>query len=113
MKEDRIANHVSIRIACHKLLGLIDFEIPKGIHAEIGKHLEGVGALHVQVSHMVRLIEKRAGFPPGTLLISPVGELRLHHGKRVRPDLRIAQQLDGTPRGLYRVFQVSITHSCW
>ena len=38
----------------------------------------------------VGLVEERAGFPPGALLISPIGELELHHGKRVGSYLRVA-----------------------
>ena len=104
---------MSTVVARDKLLSLIDFKILETIDSEIGEYLQRIGTLHIQIRHVVGLIEKRAGFPPGTLLISPVGELMLHHGKRVGSDLRIAQEFHGIPGGLYRVFQVSITHSCW
>ena len=100
IKEDGVADDVAIVIAGDKLLGLIDFEILEGIYAEIGEHLERIGTLHIQIRHVVGLVEQRAGFAPGTLFVSPVGELVAHHGKGVRPDLRIAQQLNGTLGGL-------------
>jgi hypothetical protein len=53
---------------------------------------------------VVRLIEQGAGFAPGTLLVSPVGELVLHDGKGVGSDLRISQQIDRIPGGSYGVF---------
>ena len=49
---------------------------------------------------MVRLVEERAGFLPGALFISPVGELGAHHRKGVGSDLRIAQPFHWTPGGL-------------
>ena len=91
IKQDGVADHVTVGIAGDELLGLVDLEILEAVDAEIGEHLERVGTFDIQIRHVVRLIEKRAGLAPGTLLISPVGELVLHHGKRIGPDLRIAQ----------------------
>jgi hypothetical protein len=112
IKEDRVANHIAVMVTCNKLLGLVDFEILKSIDAQIGEQFEGFRTLHVKIRHVVRLVEKGAGFLPCTLFISPVCELGSHHRKCVRPYLRIAQQFDWTPGCLQQFFQVSVTHSC-
>jgi hypothetical protein len=72
IKENGIANHIAIMAAGNKLLGLVDFEIFKAIDAKIGEQLESVGALHVEVRHVVRLVEESTGFLPGPLFISPI-----------------------------------------
>ena len=55
-----------------------------------------IGPLDVQIGHVVRLIEERAGLAPGTLLVAPVRELAGHLRIDVRPYLRVAHQLDWT-----------------
>ena len=75
IKEDRVANHIAVMVTCNKLLGLIDFEVFKAIDAKIGEQFESVRALHIKIRHVVRLVEKSAGFLPCTLFISPVREL--------------------------------------
>jgi hypothetical protein len=62
---------------------LIDFEVLKAIDAEIREQFEGVRALHIKIGHVVRLVEKSAGFLPGTLLISPVRKLGPHYWKGI------------------------------
>ena len=100
IKENRIANHVSIMIAGDKLLGLIDLEILEAIDTQIGEQFERIGTLDIEIGHVVGLVEKSAGFPPGTLFVSPVGELGTHHRKGIWSYLRIAQQFNWTPDGL-------------
>jgi hypothetical protein len=99
MKEYGIANYISIAVAGNKLLGLIDFEILKAIDAKIGKYFQCVRALDIKIGHMVRLIEKSAGLPPGALLISPVREFGAHHRKGIRSYLRLTQQFNRTTNG--------------
>jgi hypothetical protein len=84
----------------NKLLGLIDFEILKAIYGKVGEQFEGIGALDIKIGHVVRLVEKSAGFLPGALFVSPVRELGTHHRKGIRPYLRIAQPFHWTPGGL-------------
>ena len=100
IKEDRIANHIAIMVARNKLLGLIDFEVLKAIDAEIGEQFEGVRTVHIKIGHVVRLVEKSAGFLPCTLFISPVRKLGTHHRKGIRSYLRITQQFDWIPDSL-------------
>src|SRR5207244_2942086 len=83
IKEDGVTNHVSIMVTRNELLGLVDFEIFEGIYAEIGEQLECIRALDIKICHVVRLVEKGAGLPPGTLFISPVRELGAHHRKGI------------------------------
>src|SRR5690606_2055828 len=71
-----------------------------------------VRSLHVHVGHVMRLIEQSARLAPGALLVAPVRKLGRDHRKRVRPDLRVAQQLDRVTDGTQQVFQALVTHSC-
>jgi hypothetical protein len=83
VKENRVTNDVAAMVARNKLLGLIDFEVFEAIDSEIGEQFEGVRTLHVEIGHVVRLVEKRTGFLPCTLFISPVRKLGPHHWKGV------------------------------
>src|SRR5215203_2825272 len=74
IEENRITDHVSIMIACDKLLGFVNFEVLEVVYAEIGEQLECVRTFDIEIRHMKRLFEENAGLPPGTLLISPVRE---------------------------------------
>ena len=103
IKEDRVANDITIVVTGDKLLRLIDLEILEAIYAKIREHLQRIRAIQIQIGHMVRLVEKRAGLLPRTLLISPVRELGTHHRKGVGSDLRIAQALHRTRDALQRV----------
>jgi hypothetical protein len=100
-------------VARDELLRLIDLEVLERVDAEVGQHLERIGALEVEIGHVVRLIEQRAGLAPGPLLVAPVREFVAHDRKGVRPDLRIAHHLDRIARRLERFLQRSITHRCW
>jgi hypothetical protein len=95
-KQNRVANHVSIRVAGHELLGLIDVEILETVDAEIGKHLQRIGPFDVEVGHVVRQIQQHATLAPRALFVPPVRELGTHDGKGVGTDRRISQQFDWT-----------------
>jgi hypothetical protein len=97
-------------VAGYELLSLIDAKVLEGVDAEIGENFERVGALDVQIRHVMRLIEQCAGLAPGPLFIPPVGELMLDHREGIGPYLGIAQHLDRASGGLYRVLQASLTH---
>ena len=90
-KENRVTNHIAIRVARNKLFGLIQFKIAKGIHTKIGEQFECIGTFNIKIRHMVRQVEKGAGLPPCTLLISPVCEFVTHDREGVRSYLRIPQ----------------------
>src|ERR1039458_9528253 len=57
------------------------------------------------------LVEESAGFAPGALFVSPVGELVAHHGEGIRAYLRIAQHFNGTRDGPQHVGQALLTHN--
>src|SRR5579859_1995522 len=59
---------------------------------------------------MMRLVKQRASLFPRPLLIPPIAEFGTHHRKRVRSDLRIAQQSDRVAGALEQFLQVLITH---
>ena len=111
IEKDGVADHISVRRACDKLLGLIDFKVLKGIDSQFRKQFERVRPFNVEVGHVVGLVEKSAGFTPGALLISPVGELVTHHRAGIGADLRVAQQFNRARDGLQHVGQTLITHS--
>jgi hypothetical protein len=61
---------------------------------EVGEELHRVGALHVLLDHVVRLVEEHRGLRPGGLLVAPVGKFGRHHGIHVGADLGIAKHVD-------------------
>jgi len=83
---------------------LIDFEILETIHAKVGEKFQRIRSINVQIRHMVRLIKQRAGFTPGALFVSPVGELMTYDRKRIRPNLRITQHVDWITSSLQFIF---------
>ena len=74
-------------------------EIRKGINGKIGDHLERIRTFNVDIHHVVRLIEKNAGFPPRALLVAPIREFGRDNGINVGADLRITQHIDGISHG--------------
>jgi hypothetical protein len=110
VEQDRVADHVAVVIARDKLLRRVDAEVVERVDAEPCEHLERVAAFDVEVRHVVRLIEQRAGLTPRTLLVAPVSELARHDRERVRPDLRVAQHVDRALRGPDRVFETLVRH---
>ena len=111
IEEDRVADHIAVVVAGHELLGLVDGEILKAVDGEIGQQSEGVRAFDVQVRHVVRLVEEAARRAPCMLLVAPVGELARIPRVHVRPDLRVAREVDRAP-GLQDVLKASRTHDC-
>src|SRR5215212_10546726 len=110
IEENRITDHVSITIACDKLLGLVDFEVLEVVYAETGEQPECIRTFDIEIRHMKRLFEEDAGLPPGTLLISPVRKLG-GSWKRVGPYLRVTQHFHRAFGSLQRFFQALMTHS--
>src|SRR5215210_4984270 len=111
IEENRITDHVSIMIACDKLLGFVNFEVLEAVYAEIGEQPECVRTFDIEIRHMKRLFEENAGLPPGTLLISPVGELGGSR-KCIGTYLRVTQHFDWAFGGLQGLFQALMSHSC-
>src|SRR5687767_8519342 len=111
MEENRITDHVTILIACNKLLGLVDFEGLEVVHAEIGEQPECVRTFDIEIRHMKRLLEEDASLPPGTLLIPPVRELGGSR-KCIGTYLRVTQHLDWALGSLQSFFQALMTHNC-
>src|SRR5215207_1333285 len=111
IEENRITDHVSIMIACDKLLGFVDFKVLEVVYAEIGEQLECVRTFDIEIRHMKRLFEENAGLPPGTLLISPVCKLGGSR-KGIGTYLRVTQHFDWAFGSLQSFFQALIPHSC-
>src|SRR5215203_4275651 len=111
IEENRITEHVSIMIACDKLLGFVNFKSLEVVYAEIGEQPECIRTFDIEIRHMKRLLEENAGLPPGTLFIPPV---RVLGGSRkgVGTYLRVTQHFDRAFGSLQRVFQALVTHSC-
>ena len=59
-EEDPVADHVAVVVAGDELLGLVHREVLEGVHAERGEQPDHVGALDVEVGHVVRLVEEGA-----------------------------------------------------
>src|SRR5262245_20483428 len=47
VKENSVADNVSVAIACYELLCLIDLEILEGVHTQVGKQPERIGTLYI------------------------------------------------------------------
>src|SRR5215510_6061761 len=104
VKEDSVANHISVVITPHKLLRFIHRVLFKTIDAGSGEQAKRVRALNPHVCHVVRLIEKYAGLLPRALFISPVRELRRDHRIDIWSKWRISHHLHWVPGGLNRFF---------
>jgi hypothetical protein len=100
IEKDRVADHISVVIARHKLFGLVDLEGLERVDAEFRKQPECIRTLDIKVRHVMRLIEESTSFPPRPLFVSPVGEFGAHDGECIRADLRISQEFYRTPDGL-------------
>jgi hypothetical protein len=100
VEEDRVADHVAVVVDRDELLRLVHGEGLEAVHAGGLEQLQRIGALDVEVGHVVRLVEETARLPPGVLLVAPVrelgGDLRVHVG----PDLRVAGELHRIPDAL-------------
>ena len=90
-EQNYIPDHVAFGTAGDELFGLVRAEILERVDAQIAEQLERIGALHVHVGHVKRLVEQDARLLPSLLFIPPVGVLAGHHRINVRPHLRIAQ----------------------
>ncbi len=77
-EQDRVANDEAVLVAGNELFGLVDGEAPEAVDAEIGQQPDDIAAANVEIRHVVRLIEQRAGLAPGALLVAPVTELVSH-----------------------------------
>ena len=53
IKQNRVANHVSVMVTRDELFGLIDFEIFKAIDAKVREQFERVRPFDIEVGHVV------------------------------------------------------------
>src|SRR5208283_6126933 len=93
VKENAISDDIAVVAARSKLLGAIDGELGEAVGGQMREQLEGVGALDVQVGHVMILVEKNGGLIPGALLVAPVGDLGGDNGKDTRSEMRIAKHV--------------------
>ncbi len=94
MKQDAVADDMSAVAARNKLLGFVDGEILERVDGEMGQHLLGVGALDVDIHHVVRLVEEHAGLLPCPLFVAPVRVFGRNYRINIGTNLRISQHVD-------------------
>jgi hypothetical protein len=95
VEQDAVADHVPAVAARDELLGAVDGEVREAVDREVRAQLHCVGALDVDVDHVVRLIEQHGALPPCGLLVAPVRKFARYDGVDVSADARIAQKVDG------------------
>ena len=110
VKEDGVANHMSVVAASDELLRLVDRIILEAVDAGRRHQLDRVRAFDPHVGHVVRLIEQHARLLPRALLIPPIGKLGRNHRIHVRTQLRISQHLHRIAGGVDRVLQIFGAH---
>jgi hypothetical protein len=110
VKQNNVANHVAVVVTRHELLGFVRFEILEAVDPSVGEKLQGVGAGHIHVGHMIGLIEKHAALLPGALLVSPIRIFAGDNGIHVRPSLGIAKMIDWISRRLEHILKTLVTH---
>src|SRR5262249_48171672 len=111
VKQNGIANYVSIVATRNVLLGFIDVKVLEAIYAVIRKQADRVGPLNVHICHMKGLVEQYAGLLPGSLFITPVRVLRLNNRIDIRSRRRISQHRNWISGGLDQVLQASVLHN--
>src|SRR6476646_3922162 len=72
VKENHIANDISVVITRNKLFRPVWFKTLEAVHAQPGKKLQCVRPLNVHVGHVVRLVVENTSLLPCNLLVSPV-----------------------------------------
>lgn len=98
VKEDGVPDVLPVGVGDDELFGLPGFGVLEAVDREVGEQVEGVGALDLEVGHVIREVHQRAALGPRALLLDPVGELR---GEvRELPHTEVAKQFDGTAGGL-------------
>src|SRR5690606_19858306 len=109
-EEDHVADHVSVVVARHEVLGTLGSEVGEAVDGQALEQGEGAGTFHHQLGHVVGLVEENGGGPPCSLFVPPVAELGGHHRIHVGPDLGVAQHVDGVADRLEDVFQAPLGH---
>ena len=109
-EEDPVADYVSVVVARHELLCLVDREVLERVHAERRQERDHIGPFDAEIGHVMRLIEQRRRLPPGDLLVHPVRELARHGRIHVRPDLRVPRHLDRVAGRLQLVLEAVMSH---
>jgi hypothetical protein len=94
VEQDSVADDVAAVAAGNELLRAIDREVREAVDGEVGRELDGIRPLDVDVDHVVRLIEQHRRLAPRCLLVAPVRELRGHYRVDVGADARVAQKID-------------------
>src|SRR5262249_36533599 len=74
------------------------------------EQLEGIASAHVEIDHMVGLVEQDAGLGPCALLIPPIRELGSDHGIHVGADLRVTHHLYCIAGSFKRLLQIPVDH---
>ncbi len=110
VEQDHVADHVAVRGHRHELLGLVDREVLEAVDRQVLEQREGVGSAHVELDHVVALVEQHRGLGPGALLVAPVRILGRHARIDVRADLLVAQEVDDAADRIQLLLKGLFTH---
>jgi hypothetical protein len=110
MEQDAVADHVPAVAARRKLLGAVHRKIREAVRRKGRKHLERIGALDVDIRHVVGLVKENRGLAPSALLVAPIRIFGRDYRIDVRADLRIAQQRHRIPSGSKQILQTLLAH---
>ena len=107
VEQDPVADHSPVGCRRHELLGRVHGEVREAVDSRVRQQLQRVRAGDEEVHHVVGLVVEHGGLAPGDLLAPPVRELRRHDGVDVRPELRVAQHLDGVPLLVEQLLEIA------
>jgi hypothetical protein len=110
VEEYAVADHVPVGCRRHVLLRLVHGEAGHRVDRCIAEQLERIPTAHIQVHHVVRLVEEHGAVLPRPLLAAPVAEFRRDHRVDVGAELRVAQHLHGVPGLRQDLFQIARRH---
>src|SRR6185436_1050996 len=61
VKENGIADHIALVVACDELLRLVDFESFETVDGKIGEQTKSVRPVDIEIRHVVRLVQQGTG----------------------------------------------------
>src|SRR5579863_1392596 len=108
VKQNAVADYMPVVAARCQLFSSVYGEFGETIEAEIRSQLHRVGPFHVEVGHVVGLVEQNAAVAPRALFIPPVAVFGGNHRIDIRAYLRVTQQVNRVLR-LEEIFQ-ALTH---
>ena len=90
MEQNSIADNMPVVATGYVLFGPVEWKIGEAVDRRVRDQFNRIGTLNKNIHHVVSLIEKDAGFPPGSLFIAPVAKLGGDYRVDIGADLRIS-----------------------